>query len=83
MEQAARTVILQPVVRQAAVPHQIVRAAVRITVHRLAATSQAVRIANITAANSMNHMIAATMMSTWMVIMIRIGMTETMIMQMA
>ena len=32
MEQAARTVILQPAVRQAAVLHQIVRAAVRIPV---------------------------------------------------
>lgn len=81
MEQAARTVILQPAVRQAAVPHQIVRAAVRIPVHRLAVTSQAVRTASITAAIRMILTIAATMMSTWMAIMIRTGTTGMMIMQ--
>ena len=81
MEQAARTVILQQVVRQAAVPHQIVRAAVRIPVHRLVATSQVVRTASITAVIRMILTIAATMMSTWMAIMIRTGTTGMMIMQ--
>ena len=81
MEQAARTVILQQAVRQAAVPHQIVRAAVRIPVHRLAVTSQAVRTASITAVIRMILTIAATMMSTWMAIMIRTGTTGMMIMQ--
>ena len=77
MEQAARTVILQ----QAAVPHQIVREVVRIPVHRLAVTSQAVRTASITAVIRMILTIAATMMSTWMAIMIRTGTTGMMIMQ--
>ena len=81
MKQAARTVILQPAVRQEAVPHQLVRAAVRIPVHRLADTSQAVRTASITVAIRMILTIAATMMSTWMAIMIRTSMTGMMIMQ--
>ena len=59
----------------------IVREAVRIPVHRLAVTSQAVRTASITAVIRMILTIAATMMSTWMAIMIRTGTTGMMIMQ--
>ena len=84
MEQAVRTAILHRAARQAAVPHQIVRAAVQIQVHPLrAATSQAVRAANITAVIRMILTIAATMMSTWMATMIRIGTTGIVIMRTA
>ena len=81
MEQAVRTAILHRAVRQAAVLRQIVRAAVLILVRHLVATSQAVRAISIIAAIRMILMIVVTMMSTWMVIMIRTGMTGMMIMQ--
>ena len=83
MEQAVRTAILHRAVRQAAVLRQIVRAAVLILVRHLVATSQAVRAVSIMAAIRMILTIVVTMMSTWMVIMIRTGTTGMTIMQMA
>jgi hypothetical protein len=83
MEQAVRTAILHRAVRQAAVLRQIVRAAVLILVRHLVATSQAVRAVSIMAAIRTILMIVVTMMSTWMVIMIRTGTTGMTIMQLA
>ena len=83
MEQAVRTAILHRAVRQVAVLRQIVRAAVLILVRHLVATSQAVRAVSIMAAIRMILTIVVTMMSTWMVIMIRTGTTGMTIMQMA
>lgn len=83
MEQAVRTAILHRAVRQAAVLRQIVRVVVLILVRHLVATSQAVRAVSIIAAIRMILMIVVTMMSTWMVIMIRTGTNGMTIMQLA